>query len=184
MMVPHQVNCQLKIILFVIDKFKMTIQIGLMRPGRPRTTDNEKELRKGFAKALQDKQAQYDKEWGSVTKLAEKAGVTKQSMASYLEAKTTPTQDTLRRVCINLQIPYLDVKGVKVPIADLPKRKPRAVPQQLPLSLTDAILTVAKEHLEIEVLKKRSGAIDLKVTINFATGSNPLRGRRVKALAG
>lgn len=151
-----------------------------MRPGRPKTTENELALRRALAKALQPL---WDEKWGSTTRLAERAGVTKQSMALYLEGEATPTQDTLRRICTNLQIPHLDVNGVRIVTSDLPKRKPRSVPQQLSLSLSDAILTVAKRHLEVEVLKKRTGGIDLKVSINFAPALPAAKGQRRKALA-
>jgi len=146
-----------------------------MRRGRPKPTPNEERLRNRLAEKLE---VVIGKHRGAISDAAKKTGIKKQSLSLYLRAKATPTPETLRILCSALQF-ELDIEGIDISANDFQARKSRSTKQeQLSLSLTDAILSIPKEHLRVEVLKRRSQSIELKVSIDFA--SQPRTPKRAK----
>lgn len=154
-----------------------------MPPGRPKTTNNEERLRGKLAEALHRLKA---KKAINVTQLAKDAGVTKQSMSLYLEGKTTPTPETLRKLCMNLKMPSLDIEGAVISLSDIRPRKAHPNPkndQQLSLSLSEALFTVPQENLHVKVLRRSSRSIDLKVSVKFGPISSTSRRANGRAAA-
>jgi transcriptional regulator with XRE-family HTH domain len=148
-----------------------------MRRGRPKPTPNEERLRNRLAEKLE---VAIGKHRGAISAAAKKTGIKKQSLSLYMRGKATPTPETLRILCSALPL-ELDVEGIVISAGDFPTRKSRSTThEQLSLSLTDAILSIPKEHLRVEVLKRRSQSIDLKVSIDFAShpkGPKQAKGR-------
>lgn len=80
---------------------------------------------------------------------------------------TTPTPETLRILCSKFPLD-LRVEGITISPTDFqPQRSRPKRPEQLSLSLTEALLSIPQEQLKVKVLKRGSQSIDLKVTIDF-----------------
>jgi transcriptional regulator with XRE-family HTH domain len=140
-----------------------------MGAGRKKSSPNEERVRQKLVAALIT--AIPDK-WGALSRAAKETGISKQSLSLYRQGKAVPTPETLQRLCAKLKL-HLEVEGVVISGSDLPARqreRTRAI--QLPLALTEAISAVEAQNLQIQVLKRRSQSIDLKVTISFAGPEN------------
>lgn len=151
-----------------------------MRSGRPKLTPNEDRLRGRLKEALE--KLIPDKR-GELSRVAKMTGITKQSLSLYKKGEATPTPETLRKLCSGLQL-NLNILGAIISASDPPARRSRTnADQQLLLSLSDAILLVPQEHLQIRVLKRRSQSIELKVSIDFSPARKPPKGGRSTAAA-
>jgi transcriptional regulator with XRE-family HTH domain len=135
-----------------------------MGAGRKKSSPNEERVRQKLVAALIT--AIPDK-WGALSRAAKETGISKQSLSLYRQGKAVPTPETLQRLCAKLKL-HLEVEGVIISGSVLPARQreqKKAI--QLPLALTEAISAVDAQNLQIQVLKRRSESIDLKVTIAF-----------------
>ena len=135
-----------------------------MGRGRKKSSPNEERVRQKLVAALIT--AIPDKR-GALTKAAKDTGISKQSLSLYRRGKAVPTPETLQKLCAKLKL-HLEIEGVVISGSTLPTRQhERTKAVQLPLVLTEAISAVDAQNLQIQVLKRRSQSIDLKVTIAF-----------------
>jgi transcriptional regulator with XRE-family HTH domain len=151
-----------------------------MGAGRKKSSPNEERLRQKLKDVLKET---ISDEWGELSRAAKKAGISKQSLSLYRRGEATPTPETLRKLCAALKLRF-EIEGVVISASDIPSRRRQQTQEiQLPLALTEAISAVDAQNLQIQVLKRGSQSIDLKVTIAFSVpGKGPKRASR-RALA-
>lgn len=129
---------------------------------RPGITPNEGRLRSELARALKK---EFGKERGAASRAADRAGISRQAMSLYLHQKATPSAETLRLLLSVLNL-ELDIDGAVVSSANFPERKsPR--PASAQRDLFSAISNMSERALKVQVLRKGSSSMDLKVTISF-----------------
>ncbi|MGO9337626.1 MAG: helix-turn-helix domain-containing protein [Terriglobales bacterium] len=120
---------------------------------------------------------------GAQSSAAEQLGISRQAISLYIQQKSTPSSEILRRMCQTLKL-TLNVEGATVDLSAFAQETPDKTPVQT--SLFDALSDVGDQKLDVKVLRKRAQSLDLQVTIDFHPTSKKAQStiRRVPHISG
>ncbi len=129
-------------------------------------THNEARLRAHLAIKLR---AAIGNKRGSISRIAQELGITKQALSLYLLEKATPSAETLRILCAGLKL-RLDIEGAIVSANDPMPQQTQSAEQ---LTLFEAISSVDSKQLRVELVNRGSQSMELKVSIDFTASREP-----------
>jgi hypothetical protein len=127
----------------------------------PKRTPGEKELLKQVADVFSEKW----REFGSATKAAKDLGINPKSFYKYAHGEDLPRIEVLRAA----QRKWKNVRWKFFDQSTLFKNAKPVVPEQLVLPL---IQSIRQEDIEIEILPGTESSLQVRLKINFSTGSS------------
>ena len=124
----------------------------------------KKEVSRRFAEAIRERGL-------SRASAARDLGVSRQMLQRYLAGRSVPNSATLSRACQVWDI-VLTHRGIRFGAAAFrgPSNAKASAIESKQLSLFDAISRLGHEDLEIELLRKEPGYLDLRVRLKFSSG--------------
>ncbi len=134
---------------------------------KPGISRSEQLFRAEFATALS---AVIGKNRGAQSRAADRLGISRQAISLYLGRKATPNSATLSQAFIVWPELSLNVEGIPLNSNNFKVPQPQSA-SPVQMLLFDAISEVEDRQLDVKVIKKGVHSIDLKVSIDFKSGS-------------